>query len=70
MEVIEKTKLLGTIFTNDLKWDENTADLVRRANGRMQMLRKTASFFSRRPKGNICAFYKKYFGTICSSLAQ
>ena len=44
LEVIEKTKLLGTIFTNDLKWDENTADLVRRANGRMQMLRKAASF--------------------------
>ena len=30
VEVIEKTKLLGTVITNDLKWEENTALLVRK----------------------------------------
>ena len=40
VEVIEKTKLLGTVITNDLKWEENTYLLVRKANTRMQLLQK------------------------------
>ena len=44
VEVIEKTKLLGTVITSDLKWEENTSLLVKKANARMQLLRKCASF--------------------------
>ena len=41
---IDSTKLLGTVLSNDLKWDLNTANLVKKANARMQLLRKVASF--------------------------
>ena len=44
IEVIEETKLLGTTVTNDLKWDVNTANLVKKANASMQLLRKIAEF--------------------------
>ena len=44
VEVIESTRLLGTIISNDLKWDLNTAAIVRKANARMELLRRAASF--------------------------
>ena len=44
IEVINSTKLLGTILSDDLKWDLNTDTLVKKANARMQLLRKVASF--------------------------
>ena len=44
VEVIDSTRLLGTIIQNDLKWDLNTAQIVKKANARMQLLRKVASF--------------------------
>ena len=44
VEIIENTKLLGTVIQNDLKWDLNTKTLVKKANMRMQLLRKVASF--------------------------
>ena len=44
VEVIKSTKLLGTIIQDDLKWDKNTANIVSKANSRMELLRKVASF--------------------------
>ena len=44
LEVIDSTKLLGTIITSDLKWDENTANIVKKSNARMELLRRVASF--------------------------
>ena len=44
IEVIDSTKLLGTIISSDLKWDLNTAEIVRKSNARMALLRKVASF--------------------------
>ena len=44
VEVIESTRLLGTIISNDLKWDLNTAAIVKKANARMELLRRAASF--------------------------
>ena len=44
VEVIESTRLLGTIVSNDLKWDLNTKYLVDKANARMQLLRKISEF--------------------------
>ena len=42
--MIDSTQLLGTILSNNLSWDLNTASIVKKANARMQLLRKVASF--------------------------
>ena len=44
VEIINQTKLLGVTITNDLKWEENTKMLVKKANSRMQLLRKVSTF--------------------------
>ena len=44
IEILKSTKLLGTIISDDLRWDLNTANIVKKANARMQLLRKVASF--------------------------
>ena len=44
LEVINHARLLGTIISDDLSWDMNTANLVKKANARMELLRKVASF--------------------------
>ena len=43
-EIVTKTKLLGTILTNDLKWYENTKHIVKKTWSRMQLLRKVLTF--------------------------
>ena len=48
LETVDKTKLLGVIITNDLKWHENTKHIVKNANMKMRMLHKFSkeqSFF-------------------------
>ena len=32
LEIVNDTKLLGTIISNDLRWDKNTKNIVRKAN--------------------------------------
>ena len=44
IEVIDSTRLLGTIIQKDLRWDLNTAEIVRKANARMEILRRVSSF--------------------------
>ena len=44
LEVQKKCKLLGVIITDNLRWDENTKYLVKRANARMEILRKLKSY--------------------------
>ena len=44
VEVVSQAKLLGTHITNDLKWNKNTHELVKKGNARMQLLRKIKSF--------------------------
>ena len=39
IEVQKSTKLLGTIISDDLKWNLNTKNIVKKANARMQLLR-------------------------------
>ena len=43
LDVIDSTKLLSTIISNTLSWDQTTAYIVKKANSRMQLLRKVAS---------------------------
>ena len=44
VDVLSSTKLLGTIITDDLKWNLNTMNIVKKANARMELVRKMASF--------------------------
>ena len=46
IEVVKETKLLGTVITEDLKWNKNTREIVIKAYKRMQLLNKAASFTS------------------------
>ena len=44
LETVSETKLLGTILTNDLKWERNTAAIEKKADARMELLIKVKSF--------------------------
>ena len=46
LPIINKTKLLGTIITDDLKWNANTQEIIKKANQRMLLLRKCPEFTS------------------------
>jgi hypothetical protein len=62
MKVIDETKLLGTIITNDLKWHRNTEDLVKRANARMRILHKISEFSA--PVEDLVQIYVSYIRSI------
>ena len=49
LETIDKTKLLGTIITKDLKWHENTKYIVKKANQKMRLLHKFSKFTTNKP---------------------
>ena len=44
IEIVKEAKILGTIISDDLKWKKNTENIVTKANKRMQLLAKSASF--------------------------
>ena len=44
LPVLNQTKLLGVIITSDLRWSENTKHLIKRANARMERLRRMVQF--------------------------
>ena len=44
IDVIDSTRLLGTIITDDLCWDQNISSIVKKANARMELLRRVAGF--------------------------
>ena len=44
LENVNEIKILGTTITNDLKWDRNTEEIVKKANPRMQILHKISAF--------------------------
>ena len=44
VEVIDHTILLGTVISDDLKWNLNSETIVKKANARMELLRKVAGF--------------------------
>ena len=58
LEIVKYAKLLGVIISDNLKWDDNTDYLVKRANSRLELLKKVASFgTSREEKKNIYILY-------------
>jgi hypothetical protein len=44
LQIVPEAKLLGTIISNDLKWLKNTENIVKKANGRMELLRRITRF--------------------------
>ena len=44
IDVIDSIRLLGTIIQKELQWDLNTRHLVKKANARMEILRRVSSF--------------------------
>ena len=44
LEIVNHTKLLGTVISDDLKWGRNTQNIVQKANKRMEILRKISNF--------------------------
>ena len=44
IEIVDKMKILGTIVTKSLSWDENCQYLIKKVNARMQLLRNILSF--------------------------
>ena len=44
IKTVKEMKLLGTIISNDLKWNKNTKHLVKKAYARMELLRQIKNF--------------------------
>ena len=44
VEIVNESKLLGVIISNDLKWDRNTNHIVKNANKMMRMLHIASKF--------------------------
>ena len=58
LEVVQETKLLGVMLSDNLKWDQNTDFLVKKAYKRMELLRKVSKFtLSKEEKKNIYVLY-------------
>jgi hypothetical protein len=62
INVIDETKLLGSIITSDLKWARNTEFLVKKANARMRLLHKMVEFSA--PVEDMVTIYTSYVRSI------
>ena len=58
LQVVEEAKLLGTIITNDLKWNKNTQKLVKDANSKIRMLHIASKFMNN--KEDLLHIYKTF----------
>ena len=63
IQLVNATKILGYILTNDLKWTKNTSYLVRRANVRMEILRRLSSF-NQQIKDMVLTYFFLYIRSI------
>jgi len=48
IETVKETILLGTVITDNLSWDRNCEELIKKAYKRMQLLNCVASFTKNR----------------------
>ena len=62
LQLVSETKLLGLILRNDMKWSSNTDYLVKRANARMELLRRLAHFSA--PVKDMIQIYITYIRSI------
>ena len=62
LEIVQSTKLLGTIVTQDLTWWENTNYLTRKGYQRLQLLKKLYDFNV--PTSDLVLIYTLYVRSI------
>ena len=67
MENVQESKVLGTILQNNLKWDSNTAHIVKRANSRLVLLRKLSEFGA--PTEDLKTIYISYIRSVLEQSA-
>ena len=72
IDVIDSTRLLGTVIQKDLRWELHTAQVVRKANARMEILRRVSSFGApiQDLKDIYILFIKKPTGAVSYCVAQ
>ena len=58
LDIVDETKLLGVIITNDLRWNKNTESLVKNANAKMRMLQVASKFIKN--KNDLLHIYKTF----------
>ena len=63
LQYVDNVKLLGTLIQNDLKWDSNVNDIVKRANGKLHMLRLLKRHYL--PHEDLITVYRSYIRPIC-----
>lgn len=68
IEVVDHTKLLGTIITSDLKWNKNTEDIVKRSYARMQIIHRLSQYKPK--KEDIIHVYKLYVRSLLEQSCQ
>ena len=68
IEVFNNIKLLGTIVTNDLKWDKITEYLTKKAWKRMQLLYSAAKYT--RQRNDLTSIYKTFIRPVLEQSAQ
>ena len=44
IEIVDKMKILGTVINNQLSWDENCNEIIKKVNSRMQLIRELKNF--------------------------
>ena len=62
LEVLDETKLLGTIITSDLRWNKNTDKIVKDANKRMKMLHVASKFINNNE--DLVYLYKSFIRSV------
>ena len=65
VETVTETKLLGTIFTSDLKWKKNTNSIVKKAYARMELVRKLSGFGA--PISDLKTVYMAFVRSHCEA---
>ena len=67
LEVVSEAKLLGTVLTNNLSWNRNTEELVKKAFRRMQLLYRASGFTNSRE--DLKAIYLTYVRSVIEQSA-
>ena len=67
IETVKETKLLGTVITDDLKWNKNTEYLVKKANQRLKMLQIASKFTTK--YSDLKTIYKLFIRSILEQSA-
>ena len=62
LDIVDHTRLLGLIVSSDLSWSRNTQYIIKRANSRMELLRRISNFSA--PMKDLVQIYITYIRSI------